>query len=900
MFQGGNPVAVEAADAIRAHQAHVADIRERANSLHTGGATGVQVAAAISEAVDAFTVERFSSAIESLDAQERQLVEAHSAVIGIGGSGRGEMAPYSDSDLLFLYQGPAREPFNQCASQMVREFWDAGLQLGHSLRTPGDCMSLARQEAEVATALIESRLIVGNQHVFEHFVRNYHRKVVGRRLKSFIDDCVSAREEERQADGSSATRLEPDIKRSPGGLRDVHLIRWVGFAKYRTSNIDSLRLHGALTKGEAHGLLAAQEFLMRIRNEMHFAAGRPQDVLVREEQLRIAEIRRYKQTAGQRPVEHFMQKYFRHATTIADIAERFVARHRPKSKLAIVAQSMMTHRADAIFKVGAGTIDVVPRHREEVCRDTESVLRLYRAAALYGVVPVPELVETIQRCAAELDPVLSPRCVRLFLDILGCNRHLGAILRSMYRTGVLEHVLPPLAHARGLLQFNQYHSFTVDEHTFRAVEAAEQLESDDGPLGTAYRSIPHKQILHLALLLHDLGKGFDEDHSEVGRRLAEEMSQRFDLDSHNRELLTFLVHKHLLMAHLAFRRDISGSEVLLSFSREVGSPETLRMLYVLTSADIKAVGPGVWTEWKADLLSDLYDRTMLIVSGKQYSHHEAERLQRVKEQVKAAIVPLPTDGPSDQLFQWIDQQLDTLPPHYWSGTPPARIAQDLQELQQLGDGDVSAEGTYDAETGTVEYRVIAHRDRADGCFHKLTGALTAKHMQILSAQICTSFNGDVIDRYHVLDPDYAAEIPADRINNVTKELRAVLAGKSDVEQLFRQHRRFKTAADDAPVSDLPPRVTIDNDSSDRCTVIDVFAHDRTGLLYAISRLIYEMGLSVELAKISTHLDQVVDVFYVTDADGDKLEDRHRLQELKDTLTQRLNDFEGSDCREFVS
>lgn len=900
MSRGEKPVVVGTAPVLRAHQARIAEIRERARSLHGKGATGVQVSAAMCEAVDAFIVDRFQAALEALDPQKRELVEAHCAVIAIGGSGRGEMAPYSDTDLLFLYQAPARAPFNQCTSQMVRELWDAGLQLGHSVRTPAECVSLAKQEPEVATSLVESRLIAGNQQVFDRFVRGFYRKVAGRRLKSFVDDCVSARDEERQADGSSATRLEPDVKRSPGGLRDVHLIRWVGFAQFRTSDIDSLRLKGALAKDDARALLAAQEFLMQIRNDMHFAQGRPQDVLVREEQLRIAEARNYRQTAGQRPVEQFMQKYFRHATAIADIAERFVARHRPKSKLVAATNALMMHRADGIFKVGVGTIDVVPRRRKDVCSNLEQVLRLYRAAALYGVRPVPELVETIQRSTPQFDPVLSSRCIRLVLDILGCSGQLGGVLRSMYKTGVLEHVLPPLTHAHGLLQFNQYHSFTVDEHTLRAVEAAAELEADEGPLGTAYRSIPRKQILHLALLLHDLGKGFDEDHSEVGRRLAEQTSARFNLDNHDRDLLTFLVHKHLQMAHLAFRRDISDPDVLLPFSRDVGSPETLRMLYVLTAADLKAVGPGVWTEWKAELLSDLYDRTMVVVSGKHYGYHEKERLASIKEHVKSSIVPLEGDGTSERLFEWIDRQLDTLPPHYWSNTPPAGIAQDLQQLQQLEPGDIFTAGAYDAETGTVEYRVIAHCDRSDGCFHKLTGALTAKHMEILAAQICTSLKGDVIDRFHVLDTDYSGDVPPDRIEDVSSALRAVLEGKSQVEQLFRRHRRFKTASQDAPVSNLPTRITIDNDSSDRCTVIDVFAHDRPGLLYAISRSIYEMGLSVELAKISTHLDQVVDVFYVTDADGRKLEDRQQLSELKEMLAERLNGFERSDRHEFAS
>ena len=915
---------------LAALRARVAEIHGRARRLFEGSATGVQVAAAISEPIDVFLVDLFVETLSTLGEQQRSVVERNSAVIAVGGTGRGEAAPHSDADLLFLYRGAAGHLFSNCVSQAVRDYWDAGIQLGHSVQTLGESISLARQEPEVATAVVEARLLWGDQTLFAQFKRKFSRRVVCSRLPAFVDDCVAAREKERIQHGSTVHQLEPDIKRSLGGLRDVHLIRWIGFAHYGTAEIDALRLLGALSKKDARLLVAAMEYLMRIRTDLHFEAGKTQDILTREEQLRISEQRRIEAPVGQRPVECFMQTYFRHSTAITDIAQRFVARHRPDSLGSRFVQYVTTRRANGIFKVGRDRIDVLRRHQDFVCGDLEQILKLYHSALIHGVPPSPELTEQLTQSIPTFERSLSGKCVRLFLDILGGQSgHLGTTLRSMYNTGLLELIIPDLAHARCLLQFNLYHSYTVDEHTLRSIEVAEQYEQDHGPLGTAYRAIHHKEILHLALLLHDLGKGFDEEHREVGKRIAERIAERLELPDHLRNTLVFLVHQHLKMSHLAFRRDISNTEVLMEFSREVGSPKTLQMLYVLTAADLTAVGPGRWTEWKAELLAELYNRVMLILSGKPYQFHE-ERLQQIKDHVYVSIVERESpsgdagmtvglvrrqaneisipDGAAagtvselgdTELQDWISEQLDAFSPHYLSATPPERIAADLDRIRQLHRGKIVVEGRFNHETGTVDYRVIAHEDDTEGCFHRTTGVLTAKRLKILAAQISTSRDGVMVDNYRVIDNDYPDEVPPKRIEEVAGSIRSALQGSADVHQLFQQHRRFQTRGHRAPVSDLPMRVAIDNHSSDFCTIIDVFAHDRPGLLYTLTRTIYETGLSVVLAKIATHLDQVVDVFYVTDFQGKKLEKGDRLRSLQRELEAKIEHFERQGHLQFA-
>jgi len=882
------------------YRARTTEIQQQARRLFDGGASGLQVATALSEATDVFLADVLREASSGLTRQQQSLVERHGAVIAVGGSGRGELAPFSDADLLFLYRQPAVEPFTECAERVVRDCWDAGIRLGHSLRTINDSINMGRQDPHAATALVEARLLWGSDDLFAEFKRDVFRKVIHGRRRAFINEAVAGRREEQTRYGATVNRLEPDVKRSLGGLRDVHLIRWIGFAHYGTADIHLLRLHDALSKEDARVLLEAQDFLLRLRIDLHFAAERAQDVLTREEQLRITKERRIEGAVGQLPVERFMQTYFRHSTAIANLAGRFVSLHQPRTVASRLIHFVMTRQADKIFRVGPERIDVVPQHRDFVMGSLEQVLKLYYLAASYEVSPAPALVERLKGSVPKLDGNLSEESAQLFLRILSRSGHLGAVLRSMFDVGLLELLVPDTSHARCLLQFDLYHSYTVDEHTLRAIEAAEEFEHDDGPLGAAHHEMHHREMLHLALLLHDLGKGFDADHSDVGRQIAERTADRLGLSEHQRDLLVFLVHKHLLMAHTAFRRDTTDPQLLLSFSHQVGSPETLRMLYVLTAADITAVGPDAWTGWKAELLTELYDRAMLILSGLHHKYHEHQRLERIKQQVQSSIVPLESEQDELQWRNELDAQLDSFPPHYLTDTAPARIAADLDLVGRLEPGDVITQSRYDRETGTFEYRFITRDELAEGCFHKIAGVLTAHRLEILNAHISTSSGGVVVDRFRVIDNDFAGEAPAARVDEIAEGIRQVLNGHTSVEEMFSRHQRFGAARHAEPVSNLPMRVVIDNDSSDRCTIIDVFAHDRTGLLYTISLAIHNMGLSVLQAKIATHFDQIVDVFYVRDSHGRKIKDNQRLREIEYELANEIDVFEERGFLSFVS
>jgi [protein-PII] uridylyltransferase len=894
------PLTKEPASRLKECRADVEAIRTHARTLFNGGATGIQVAAAISEATEAFVIRVFAETVGRLPEERRALVAKNMALVAVGGTGRGELCPYSDVDLLFLIRPAAKEIAGDCISQAVRDYWDAGLRLGHAVRGIAETLSLARQEIDVATALVEVRLLWGDPGLFEQLVAEFQRKIIRSRVAAFIDDCVASREKERAEFGSAVKQLEPDVKRSPGGLRDLHLLRWVGFARFGTASVDSLRLQGALSRDEARILLAAYDFLKHVRVDLHFAAGRCQDVLVRDDQLRIAEERHIEGTIGQRPVERFMQTYFRHSTAIAELSERFITLHRPRSVFAGLFRSLTTHRSDGIYLVANDGIDVVPRRRDQVLSSLEGILKFYRTAALYQVAPSAEFAERIREAAPRLGGEVSAESAALFREILNCHGNLGLILRSMFRTGTLEIVVPPMAHARCLLQFNQYHSYTVDEHTLRTIEELERFDRDPGLLGEAYRAVRKKYVLHLAMLLHDLGKGYEEDHTLVGRAIADRMASRLRMTDEDRDTLVFLVHRHLAMAHQAFRRDTSENEAILEFSREVGSAERLRMLFVLTAADVTAVGPGVWTQWKSQLVSELYDRTLVLLSGRDAAVDQARRLAEIKRQVLQVVFKPGSPACDPAQKPKILALLEKFPAHFLSTTAPEKIAFDLRSMLQYRPGQIQVEGHFDPATQTVEYRIITHENDVQGCFHKATGVLTAKRLEIASAQICTTTDGFVVDSFHVHDRDFAGEVPAQRIEEVAAAMTGTLSGRVRVEELFQRHRRFGADGKLHSLSNLPARVVVDNGSSERFTVIDVFSHDRPGLLYTLSRKIFELELSVVLAKIATHLDQVVDVFYVTERAGGKLDDPARLKEIQSTLLASLDEFERHEWRRFAS
>ncbi len=866
------------AELIAARKQQLSGIRDDARRMLADGAAGLQIASAFSERIDALLIEMVQTVATSHGFCPDDAFWQDCSIVAVGGTGRGEVCPYSDIDLLFLSE-KANPEFAEIASAVVRDCWDFGLKLGHTVQTVAEARTMADEEIQFVTSLVSARALFGNANFVRSFKKRLLRKVIRRRQLDFIRACVTSRQEEREQAGQAVKQLEPDIKRAPGGLRDVHLMQWIAFAVAEVSDLEGIRLHELVPPADATMLEEAYEFLTRLRIDLHLHNNRPHDVLTRDDQLRIADQRQIEPDNGQRPVERFMQTYFQHSSNIADISRQFVNRHQPPTLRARVLGPLASHRFNKVCVMRPEGIDVVARHKQRVCSDIDETLNLFLASLLYDVDPIAEVLERIRLAVPDYPRELSVTSGKMFRKILRSAGDLGRVLRTMYRAGLLEHIIPNFAHTRGLIQFNHYHSYTVDEHTLRAIEAAVRFRDDPGKVGSAYRAVRHKASLHLAILLHDVGKGFERDHSELGAEIANAIGPRLSMSPHKQEMVSFLVLNHLKMSHLALRRDISDTQVVIEFAREVGSPERLRMLYVLTAADITAVGPGVFNDWKAELLGELYSRAMEVLSGRPEKHLEDERIARARGEITAELAKL-ADGPIDTA--WLDRELTAMPVFYLTGEVPACVALDLLRLQAMNDESIGVWGSYSADTDIVEYRVISQGKAALGCFHRIAGTLAALRMDILSAGICTTRNGTAIDAFRVTDNDYEGEVPQIRIDEVAATIRDVLARKTTVEKLQTQRNQYvlATARD---VSELKPRVVIDNDCSRAFTVIDVFAYDRPGLLYALTRALHELDLSIQLARIGTHWDQVVDVFYVTDFDDKKI----RSGETTDRIRTRL-------------
>lgn len=853
----------------------LAEGRRELERRHRAGCSGLVLCAGVAELRDRVLCDLFQAALRDLVRGGPSCPASEVALAACGGYGRRDVAPFSDVDLMLLHAPEAAEQVAPLAERLVRDVFDAGLVLGHSVRTPAEACRMAVADPTICTSLIDARLLAGSERLFRQFVEPFRDRVSGR-ARALITAIERARRQERARYGETVYLLEPNVKKSRGGLRDLQLVRWIGLVRYGAAEPERLHSLGVLSEADLESIARAGDFLLRLRNELHFHAGRASDVLDRAEQLRIADEFGYAPAAGILTVEQFMRDYFRHTGRASYAVHRFVAKALASDRAARLVTAAFGHRVEGGVRVGPAGLVATPQGLEPLRGNLSEIMRLVALANLYDKPIAPSTWEVIRREAARLPDSLPGEARRRFLSLLGHPARLGPLLRDLHDAGILERFIPQYAHARGLLQFNQYHKFTVDEHCIRAVECATELAADTGPVGRVYRRIAPKHLLHLALLIHDLGKGYPDDHRQMGLKIAAETAGRLGLEERETDVLCFLVHKHLLMNHLAFRRDTGDERLVVRFAVQVGTPELLQMLYVLSACDFAAVGPGVWDGWKCEILTDLYHRTMQHLAGDSPATDPEAGLQQRRRAVAAGLGPK-ADVP------WFARQLQSLPNSYLGTTEPEQVAADLQILYRLPPSGATATGHYLPQAETVQFTVATCEEIAPGVFHRLTGALTSHGLQIRSAEINTLPDGLILDRFWVHDPDYAGEPPRERLEEVNRALVQSLRATSRPPTFRRTwqvggHRRvFSPAA--------KTQVNADNSTSNRYTIFDIFTHDRAGLLYEIARTLFELGLSVSRARIGTHLDQVVDVFYVTDREGNKVEDEGRLQEIRGRLLE---------------
>lgn len=862
---------------VLAARQQLAEGRAQLREQHDRGLEGPRVCAKLTSLIDTAISQLYDAYLQELPSVEEAQLRGRVALVAHGGYGRRQQAPYSDVDLMVLYEGKRDEQIRQLASRLTQDICDVCQSLGHSVRTPREAVERARDDVQIATSLVESRLLLGNSEIYGHYSDGM-KAMFERRGATMAPAIIAERRKERLQYGETVYLLEPNVKRSRGGLRDVQLLRWLWYIKAGVSDPDRLHTMGVLSKFDYRRLISAQSFLLRVRNEMHFHAGDACDGLDRAGQLRLAASLQYRGREGMLPVEQFMRDYFHHTNHVWQLTHRLAEMMQPVSRMSRVLQPVLTRKTEDDFQVGRTEVSAASRAISRMVQHPEVVLKLVDLARFEGKRISQDTWHFIYRTAPQYPSEPSPAVVAEFLKIIAVPLRLGELLRRLLELGVLEKIIPEYSHARSLLQFNQYHKYTVDEHCIRTVEEVTKFLARQDTLGDVYRSLDDKTTLHLALLLHDLGKGFEEDHSDVGVRIARKTGERFGLPEEHIQTLEFLIHKHLRMSHFALKYDTTQPQLVARFAEEVGTQERLNLLFLVTCADLAGVGPDVLNNWKIEVLSDLY-----FAASRRLSAAEEKAAEERQQAARRAVWQLLT--PHEQKDSWFERLLEAFPEMYVAKHSSEAVAETLRRLRQLPPRAGTAWANYLPETDTLEF--VAGIDQGSGraIFSSMAGALTGQKMQIMAAETYPLAEGLMLLRYVAWEP----ESPGKPTDARVEEICEALVGSIDSDQtpVFPKILGREQKEAGAALTNLPHKIRTNNELSDACTIVEVFTVDRRGLLYRLARALHDLRLLIRFAKIGTYLDQVVDVFYVTERDGQKPSTEERHEEIRAALMRIL-------------
>ena len=853
--------------------------RLKAQQSHLSGTPAMQVSTLLADVYDDVVLAVWDAAVaEHTDNQH--LVGL--SLVAHGGFGRRDLAPYSDADLMILTTRSSETLANKVAGNLTRDLADVGITPGLSIRLPDEACRMSWADPVIYSSLAESRLLAGSLQLYSKYFYQFSRGA-NRRSKRLMRDVVNARVEERRKWGETVYLLRPNVKRSRGALRDIQLIRWLGFARSGETDLERLVKLGIMPEEDYRSIRAAYAFLLRLRNELHFREKKNQDVLDRAMQIEIAESWGYQGEDGKLPVEQFMQDYFAHTRNVRYSSKFFVDDAITRPLLARFIEWIRSKKIDDSIYMGPKHVWIRKDRLENFSFSLSDVLRLMGLANKHGRRISHPTWQAI-RLAMQEREISDPdrQTIDEFLNLLSSSGRLAPLPRRLHELKILEQLIPEFQRMRGLLQFNAYHQYTVDAHSFRAVEAATDLTDHAGGMGRRYGRIADKRILHLALLIHDIGKGYEEDHCIVGARIAKLTARRLCLAKEDAETLEWLVLKHLAVNVIAFRHDLTDPEIVLRFASEVGSIRRLELLVVHTYADLVAVGPGVATDWKINLIDDLYRRTRRYFdSGALPGSPDDPELEGGRKSVLAELQN--RSAPQDSFVL-----LNHLPLSLLDRCDPASLADEIEMFHQVNTGETKTicTASYDQDVQAMRFTVIRRElSHNVGTFARVTGALSTCGLSILRARIETV--GDVAwDYFWAVDSGKAdGEISGEETEKICQRVRQLLASPDKPLPRYRKTWAMQGDCEPESVNLLPTKVVIDNDTVDRYTILSYFAYDTVGLLYRIAATLSENDVVLHFAKIDTHLDQVADVFYLTDSDGSKLVDEQRKTDIRDALLQ---------------
>ena len=865
-----------------------AEIRARFEETHSGAA----VARELSDLVDEVVRCVYGFATEHLYPLANPSTGEVLSLVATGGYGRGELAPHSDLDLLFLLPYKLTPRSEQVVESVLYFLWDLGFKVGHAARSLDEAVRLARGDLTICTSLIEARWLCGDEGLFKDFKRRFQKEVVrGKGGSRFVEAKLRERAQRHERLGGSRYSLEPNIKEGKGGLRDLHTLYWIAKYIYQADDISKLMELGVFSRAEVRRFDKAQSYLWTLRCHLHYLTGRAEERLTFDLQAALAPVMGYTRHAGTQAVERFMKHYFLIAKDVGSLTRIFCAaieaEHDRRSRFRL---PMLTRRRSIEgFRIEGDRLTI--KGPEILAEKPVSLLRIFHVAQKHDMDIHPDALRWITQNLKLVDKKLrnDPEANGLFLDMMTSPKDPERALRRLNEAGVFGRFVPDFGRVVAQMQFNMYHHYTVDEHTIFAIGILHKIEQgmlkDEVPIASeVVHKVLSRRVLYLAILLHDIAKGRGGDHSEVGRRIANKLCPRLGLSAEETETVAWLVLHHLAMSEVAFKRDLADTQTIADFAALVQSPERLRLLLVLTVADIRAVGPGVWNAWKAALLRDLYWRTEEVLSG---GVAEESRKARIK-QAKARL--------SEALPDWSKKDLKA---HLARGYDPYWLSVDHDT--QVRHARLVREAEQTKAPLTVDTRIDRYREITEvtvyaadhaGLFSRIAGAMAVAGASIDAARIFTMANGMALDTFYVrvTHGGGGAFDRPDQLARLSSAIEKTLSGRMrpDVELAKRSSKLPSRLR----VFKVTPRVLIDNKASTRATVIEVNGKDRPGLLYKLTLALTRLHLMIHGARIATFGERAVDVFFVKDALGDKIEDPARLTRVRKRLLEVLGD---SDC-----
>ncbi len=809
----------------------------------------------------------------------------HLAIAAVGGYGRGELAPFSDIDLLFLFPYKQTPRGEQVVEYILYLLWDLGIKVGHSTRSTDDCVRLAKQDLTIRTALLEARFLWGDQALFLELRKAFQDRVVAGTALEFVDGKLAERDARHKKLGDSRYLVEPNVKDGKGGLRDLQTLFWIAKYTYQVDKVSELVALDVLSNAEARNFAKDHNFLWSVRFHLHYLAGRAEERLTFDLQTRLAERMNYTNRASASGVERFMKHYYLVAKDVGDLTRIFCASieaeniRRPLIKLPrfgrprdlmgfTIDRDRLTVSDDGMF-----------------ARDPVAMIRLFYVAQQQGLDIHPHALRLVTQNLRKIGKKVrnDPEANRLFLEIVTSPDEPEIALTRMNEAGVFGRFLPDFGRVVGQTQHDMYHVYTVDEHTIKAIGLLASIERGEQrrehPVSSELLpTIESRRTLYVAVLLHDIAKGRGGDHSELGADVAREVCPRLGLNDEETETVEWLVRHHLALSNVAQKRDLSDSKTISDFAELVQSLARLRLLLCLTVVDMRATGPNVWNNWKAELLRELYHATENVLSGGQLTQAHNTRVEAAKEALKERL--------SDWSEADIEAQLGRGYPGYWLTFDPETLERHARMMR-------AAEA--EAQPLTVETRVVRELDVTEvtlytqdhpGLFSRIAGAFSAVSANIVDAKVFTTPEGMALDVFWLQDVNGRAFDQASALARMSVQIERALAGEMARDEA---HAERTFVPERTRVFTVAPRVIIDNQASATHTVIEINGRDRPGFLYSVTRALYSLSLQISSSKISTYGERAVDVFYVKDGFGMKVTHKDRLEKIRKTLLDAIAD-----------